>query len=43
MVHLTGGVTVAKEACSEIQVDAKLSKCWADYSDGEAEIVEVTS
>ncbi|XVE94173.1 hypothetical protein REPUB_Repub01dG0259100 [Reevesia pubescens] len=43
VVPLTGGVTVKKEACSEIQVDAKLSKCWGDYSDGEAEIVEVTS
>ncbi|XVF34343.1 hypothetical protein REPUB_Repub18cG0051600 [Reevesia pubescens] len=43
VVPLTGGVTVTKEACSEIQVDAKLSKCWGDYSDGEADIVEVTS
>ncbi|KAB2034621.1 hypothetical protein ES319_D04G098600v1 [Gossypium barbadense] len=43
LVPVTGGVTLAKEACSEIQVDAKLSKCWGDYSDGEAEVVEVTS
>ncbi|XWS27240.1 hypothetical protein CRYUN_Cryun26dG0097700 [Craigia yunnanensis] len=35
VVPLTGGVTVAKDACSEIQVDAKSSKCWGDYSDGE--------
>ncbi|XVE63478.1 hypothetical protein DITRI_Ditri07aG0023700 [Diplodiscus trichospermus] len=34
-LSLTGGVTVAKDACSEIQVDAKSSKCWGDYSDGE--------
>ncbi|XP_022731941.1 protein TSS [Durio zibethinus] len=43
VVPLTGAVTVAKEACSEVQVDAKLTKCWGDYSDSEAEIVEVTS
>ncbi|KAK6273105.1 hypothetical protein POUND7_010188 [Theobroma cacao] len=43
VVPLTGDVTMAKEACCEIQVDEKSSKCWGDYSDGEAEIVEVTS
>ncbi|KAK8597975.1 hypothetical protein V6N13_095368 [Hibiscus sabdariffa] len=43
VVPLTSSVTAGKEACSEIQVDAKLSKCWGDYSDGEAEIVEETS
>ncbi|XWS16955.1 hypothetical protein CRYUN_Cryun33cG0026200 [Craigia yunnanensis] len=34
VVPLTGGVTVAKDVCSEILVDAKSSKCWGDYSDG---------
>lgn len=35
VVPLTGGVSVAKDACSEIQVDEKSGKCWGDYSDGE--------
>ncbi|XVF88106.1 hypothetical protein PTKIN_Ptkin19aG0023400 [Pterospermum kingtungense] len=35
VVSLAGGATVAKDACSETQVDAKSGKCWADYSDGE--------
>ncbi|KAK8602023.1 hypothetical protein V6N12_051845 [Hibiscus sabdariffa] len=40
VVPSTGSVTARKEACSEIQVDTKLGKCWGDYSDGEAEIVK---
>ncbi|OMO54167.1 Tetratricopeptide-like helical [Corchorus olitorius] len=43
VVPLNGDVTLEKEACGEIQVDGKSSKCWGDYSDGETEIVEVTS
>ncbi|XP_039027378.1 protein TSS-like [Hibiscus syriacus] len=42
VVPLTGSVTSGKEAYSEIQVDATLGKCWGDYIDGEAEILEVT-
>ncbi|XP_050212325.1 protein REDUCED CHLOROPLAST COVERAGE 2 [Mercurialis annua] len=42
-VSLTGDTPVAKDACTSIAVEEKPSKCWADYSDGEAEVVEVTS
>ncbi|XP_038696013.1 protein TSS-like isoform X1 [Tripterygium wilfordii] len=34
---------VVKETCSDMPVEEKPSKCWGDYSDNEAEIVEVTS
>ncbi|KAJ8750965.1 hypothetical protein K2173_016146 [Erythroxylum novogranatense] len=34
---------MAKENCASISSEGKPSTCWADYSDNEAEVVEVTS
>lgn len=35
--------TAAKEICSNLAVEEKAAKRWGDYSDGENEIIEVTS
>ncbi|XP_019177938.1 PREDICTED: protein TSS isoform X3 [Ipomoea nil] len=35
--------TAAKEICSNLAVEGKAAKRWGDYSDGENEIIEVTS
>ncbi|EEF33979.1 protein REDUCED CHLOROPLAST COVERAGE 2 [Ricinus communis] len=45
IVPLTSDIDTpaAKDSCNSIVVEEKPSKCWADYSDGEAEVVEVTS
>lgn len=40
---VTSGAVLAKEIFNDKPVEEKLSKCWGDYSDGEAEMVEVTS
>ncbi|XP_021653923.2 protein REDUCED CHLOROPLAST COVERAGE 2 isoform X2 [Hevea brasiliensis] len=40
---LTGDNAMAKETCNSILIEEKPSKCWADYSDSDGEIVEVTS
>ncbi|XP_058113993.1 protein REDUCED CHLOROPLAST COVERAGE 2-like [Magnolia sinica] len=34
---------VASEACIDLKNNEKPTKCWGDYSDGEADTVEVTS
>ncbi|KDP38729.1 hypothetical protein JCGZ_04082 [Jatropha curcas] len=44
IVILTGDTAMAKESCNNsILIEEKPSKCWGDYSDNEAEVVEVTS
>lgn len=40
---VTDDSVLEKEISNEKQADGKLSKCWGDYSDSEAEIGEVTS
>ncbi|GLT80465.1 hypothetical protein SLA2020_519030 [Shorea laevis] len=40
---IAGDAVASQETCSEGKVEGKSSKCWGDYSDSEAEIVEVTS
>ncbi|XP_065848937.1 protein REDUCED CHLOROPLAST COVERAGE 2 [Euphorbia lathyris] len=40
---LTCDAAVSKETCRSILVEEKENKCWGDYSDGEAETVEVAS
>jgi protein TIF31 len=42
-VAVTSDTVVAKETCDSLPTEEKPSKCWADYSDNEAEIVEVAS
>lgn len=42
-VPLSGETAMAKETYNSVLIEEKPSKCWADYSDSEAEIVEVTS
>ncbi|GFZ06791.1 tetratricopeptide repeat (TPR)-like superfamily protein [Actinidia rufa] len=39
----TGDVDVESESCDNLAVEEKPSKCWGDYSDNEAEVVEVAS
>ncbi|XP_057464065.1 protein REDUCED CHLOROPLAST COVERAGE 2-like [Actinidia eriantha] len=39
----TGDVDVESKSCDNSAVVEKPSKCWGDYSDNEAEVVEVTS
>ncbi|XP_068651789.1 protein REDUCED CHLOROPLAST COVERAGE 2-like [Aristolochia californica] len=36
-------LVVEKGACDDSKVDEKPGKCWGDYSDSEAEVVEVSS
>lgn len=43
VVPVTDDAAVPKEICNSIPIEEKPSKCWADYSDSESEIVEVTS
>ncbi|GAY48522.1 hypothetical protein CUMW_112300 [Citrus unshiu] len=40
---VTSGAVLAKDIFNDKPVEEKISKCWGDYSDSEAEIVEVTS
>ncbi|KAJ0031429.1 hypothetical protein Pint_14324 [Pistacia integerrima] len=40
---VTSDTVLAKETCSDKPLEEKQSKCWGDYSDSEAETVEVTS
>uniref|UniRef100_A0A5B7BBA0 Clu domain-containing protein n=1 Tax=Davidia involucrata TaxID=16924 RepID=A0A5B7BBA0_DAVIN len=39
----SGDTVGANENCNNLAVEDKPTKCWGDYSDSEAEIVEVTS
>ncbi|CAK7338137.1 unnamed protein product [Dovyalis caffra] len=39
----TSDTVVAKETCDSVPSEEKPGKCWADYSDSEADIVEVAS
>jgi protein TIF31 len=39
----TSDTVVAIETCDSLPIEEKPSKCWADYSDNEADIVEVAS
>lgn len=39
----TTEIAVTTETCSSIVIEEKKTKCWGDYSDSEAEIVEVKS
>ncbi|KAI5585584.1 hypothetical protein BDE02_06G155700 [Populus trichocarpa] len=39
----TSDTVVAIETCDSLPIEEKRSKCWADYSDNEADIVEVAS
>ncbi|PSS08188.1 Protein TSS like [Actinidia chinensis var. chinensis] len=39
----TGDFNVENESCDNLAVEEKPSKCWGDYSDNEAEVVEVAS
>ncbi|KAF5469410.1 hypothetical protein F2P56_013488 [Juglans regia] len=40
---IAGEIVVATETCNIAVVEEKPTKCWADYSDSESEIVEVTT
>lgn len=40
---VTSGAVLAKDIFNDKPVEEKIIKCWGDYSDSEAEIVEVTS
>lgn len=41
-VLVVGNVVVENES-DKVEVEEKPNKCWGDYSDSEAEVVEVTS
>ncbi|KAA8535426.1 hypothetical protein F0562_030433 [Nyssa sinensis] len=42
-ITASGDTVAANENCNNLAVEDKPIKCWGDYSDNEAEIVEVTS
>ncbi|XP_043695697.1 protein TSS-like isoform X3 [Telopea speciosissima] len=35
-------IVVAKQTCTKVRAEEKPTKCWGDYSDSEAEVIEVT-
>ncbi|CAL5439140.1 unnamed protein product [Camellia sinensis] len=43
VVMVPGDVVVANKSCDNTAAKENPSKCWGDYSDSEAEVVEVTS
>ncbi|KAB1212001.1 Clustered mitochondria protein [Morella rubra] len=43
VVSMAGDTVVARETCNVAVVEEKPTKCWADYSDSESEIVEVAT
>ncbi|XP_043707986.1 protein TSS-like [Telopea speciosissima] len=43
VVAVSNDIVVAKEICNKVRAEEKPTKCWGDYSDSEAEVIEVRS